>query len=60
MTAWAGGCEELAKALGWRTESDCCSSCHEDAEFGYHDLLEVEYDGKLYLVCCRMSEAVKP
>lgn len=50
--------------------NDCCSSCHEDVEYGYHSLPDTEltqdddppgYDafevnGKFYVeVCCRLT-----
>lgn len=36
---------------------NCCTSCHEDVEYGYC-MCWVEIDGKDYEVCCRASELV--
>lgn len=37
--------------------TDCCLSCHEDAdEYGY-ELLYLELDGQLIEVCCAVMNA---
>jgi hypothetical protein len=54
-------CGELADAFGepyakGYLPSACCDSCHDDFDGGYTDLLNVEYGGGKFEVCCRMAE----
>lgn len=48
------GCESLKRLIG-AEDISCCSSCHEDWEFGYDDPIEVDFDGKTYFVCCAVA-----
>lgn len=54
---FGGGCDKLTEAAD--LVSSCCSSCHEDDEQGYHDLPQIEFDGKEYSVCCALSNELR-
>ena len=50
-------CDELIER--YDLEDDCCGSCHEDYDEGYHNLCEFgesehKIKGELWAVCCRV------
>jgi hypothetical protein len=44
------GCDDLRKDAG--LSFDCCDSCHGEWEGGFTEPDDVEYQGKVYFVCC--------
>jgi hypothetical protein len=51
-----GGCESLKRA-GVPVDG-CCSSCHEDVDYGY-DLIEMDLPNGDYIwICCRVAESL--
>lgn len=47
-------CKDFAKKFD--LDEPCCSSCHEDSEWGY-SLIHEEVDGVEYEICCTLSNA---
>lgn len=50
-----GGCDEYAARTG--VCALCCDTCHDDANVGYADMIEVEFGDGYYVVCCSMYNA---
>jgi hypothetical protein len=50
-----GGCEDLAKRLGFDAAKECCGSHHQDAEDGYVDLWKYNMDDGYYTICCGIA-----
>jgi len=50
------GCRDVAKLTG--IDFSCCNSCHDDEDEGYVDMIEREYRGVEYHICCAASIAL--
>ncbi len=49
---WPLTCDQLEELGMWSTVC-CCSSCHEDVEYGYPLCEHTLPDGREISVCCR-------
>lgn len=54
---YLGGCDAFADRT--RAVFGCCDSCHDDANEGWGDLLEVEMADGYYRVCCAAFSVYK-
>lgn len=58
--AFKGGCDEALKSQGFDPEKCiCCSSCHEDQDYGYFDLMSFESGEDWYEICCAAFRVLK-
>ncbi len=49
------GCLDYKKKHQIPDDMSCCSSCHWDFENNFGELVEVEEDGVLYRICCKVD-----
>ena len=52
-----GACEKAGLRL--MHDVECCDSCHDEAEYGYGEMVEYSFqDGTQSFVCCHVREAL--